>query len=137
MIDQWVLNGGATLIFLDPYAETEISKQQGMPPMNPRSNVKKLLDTWGINLSLTANNGDAMMQLALSGHGIIMLPSFFVWEALEKGDLIQILENYSLPTMHAYAIYPATRYLPLKVRSLIDFLIERFGDNPYWDQHTT
>jgi len=48
MIDQWILNGGATLIFLDPYAETEISKQQGMPPMNPRSNVKQLLDTWGI-----------------------------------------------------------------------------------------
>ena len=48
MIDQWILNGGATLIFLDPYAETEVSKQQGMPPMNPRSNVKKLLDTWGI-----------------------------------------------------------------------------------------
>ena len=48
MIDQWVLNGGATLIFLDPYAETEITRQQGMPPMNPRSNLKKLLDTWGI-----------------------------------------------------------------------------------------
>ena len=48
MIDQWILNGGATLVFLDPYAETEISRQQGMPPMNPRSNLKKLLDTWGI-----------------------------------------------------------------------------------------
>ncbi len=48
MIDQWVLNGGATLIFLDPYAETELSRQQGMPPMNPRSDLKKLLDTWGI-----------------------------------------------------------------------------------------
>ena len=48
MIDQWVLNGGATLIFLDPYAETEISRQPGMPPMNPRSNLKKLLGTWGI-----------------------------------------------------------------------------------------
>ena len=48
MIDQWILKGGATLIFLDPYAETEISRQQGMPPMNPRSNLKKLLDTWGI-----------------------------------------------------------------------------------------
>ena len=48
MIDQWVLNGGSTLIFLDPYAETEISRQPGMPPMNPRSNLKKLLDTWGI-----------------------------------------------------------------------------------------
>ena len=48
MIDQWILNGGATLVFLDPYAETEISRQQGMPPINPRSNLKKLLDTWGI-----------------------------------------------------------------------------------------
>ncbi len=48
MIDQWVLKGGSTLIFLDPYAETEISRQPGMPPMNPRSNLKKLLDTWGI-----------------------------------------------------------------------------------------
>jgi len=48
MIDQWVLDGGATLIFLDPYAETELSRQQGMPPMNPRSDLKKLLDTWGI-----------------------------------------------------------------------------------------
>ena len=48
MIDQWILKGGATLIFLDPYAETELSRQQGMPPMNPRSDLKKLLDTWGI-----------------------------------------------------------------------------------------
>ncbi|MDA9882302.1 GldG family protein [Alphaproteobacteria bacterium] len=48
MIDQWVLDGGSTLIFLDPYAETELSRQQGMPPMNPRSDLKKLLDTWGI-----------------------------------------------------------------------------------------
>ena len=48
MIDQWVLKGGATLIFLDPYAETEISRQPGTPPMNPRSNLKKLLDAWGI-----------------------------------------------------------------------------------------
>ena len=48
MIDQWVLKGGATLIFLDPYAETEVSRQPGMPPMNPRSDLKKLLDTWGI-----------------------------------------------------------------------------------------
>jgi DNA-binding transcriptional LysR family regulator len=84
--------------------------------------------------NFSANNGNAMMQLALSGHGIIMLPTFFVWEALKKGDLVPILENYTLSTMHAYAIYPATHYLPLKVRSLIDFLIERFGEAPYWDR---
>ena len=102
-----------------------------------------LLDSAGqqhlVNMDayLTANNGDAMRQIALSGHGIVMLPTFIVWDALAKGDLVPILESYSLPTMHAYAIYPPTRYLPRKVRTLIDFLIERFGDNPYWDQHTT
>ena len=84
-----------------------------------------------------ANNGDAIKQMALSGHGIVMLPTFIVWEALAKGDLVPVLEHYSLLTMHAYAIYSPNRYLPRKVRSLIDFLIERFGDNPYWDQHIT
>ncbi|MDG1982280.1 MAG: GldG family protein [Alphaproteobacteria bacterium] len=49
MIDQWILKGGPTLIFLDPYAETEISRQQGVPPINPRSNLKKLLNTWGVD----------------------------------------------------------------------------------------
>jgi len=98
-----------------------------------------LLDSKGqqhlVNMDacLTANNGDAMKQIALSGHGIVMLPTFIVWDALAKGDLVPILENYSLATMHAYAVYPSTRYLPKKVRSLIDFLVERFGDQPYWD----
>ena len=84
--------------------------------------------------SLIANNGNAMTLLALTGHGIIMLPTFYVWESLQRGDLVPILEDYSMTTIHAYAIYPATRYLPLKVRSLIDFLIDRFGDAPYWDR---
>jgi len=74
-----------------------------------------------------------MDQIALSGHGVVMLPTFIVWDALAKGDLVPILENYSLVTMHAYAVYPSTGYLPRKVRSLIDFLVERFGDKPYWD----
>ena len=51
MIEQWVLKGGSTLIFLDPYAETEVSINPGMPALNPRSDLKKLLDTWGINFN--------------------------------------------------------------------------------------
>lgn len=86
-----------------------------------------------VEAQLTVNNGDAMKQLALSGHGIAMLPTFIVWEALQRGGLVPILDRYSVPAMDAYAIYPSTQYLPHKVRSLIDFLIERFGDHPYWD----
>ena len=113
----------------------KILKQVGWPlagmPLWDLDGQKHLVNG---DASLIANNGNAMTLLALAGHGIIMLPTFYVWESLQRGDLVPILENYSMTTMHAYAIYPATRYLPLKVRSLIDFLIDRFGDAPYWDR---
>jgi DNA-binding transcriptional LysR family regulator len=83
---------------------------------------------------IIANNGDFLKSLAESSHGISYLPSFIVWQSLATQTLIPVLPTFKLPTMHAYAVYPANRHLPLKVRSLIDFLAERFGDNPYWDQ---
>ena len=36
-----------------------------------------------------------------------------------------------MAAIHAYTIYPATRYLPLKVKIHIDFMIDRFRDAPY------
>lgn len=81
-----------------------------------------------------ANNGDFLKSLAESNHGITFLPTFIVWQSLATKTLVPVLEKYQMQTMHAYAIYPHNRHLPLKVRSLIDFLVERFGDNPYWDR---
>ena len=49
MIEQWILSGGSTLIFLDPYAETEVGMNPGMPALNPRSDLKKLIDIWNID----------------------------------------------------------------------------------------
>jgi DNA-binding transcriptional LysR family regulator len=81
-----------------------------------------------------ANNGDFLKSLAESNHGISCLPTFIVWQSLATKTLVPVLTKYQMQTMHAYAVYPPNRHLPLKVRSLIDFLVERFGDNPYWDQ---
>jgi hypothetical protein len=33
-----------------------------------------------------------------------------------------------------HAVYPSTRNLSGKVWGFIDFLIERFGDEPFWDR---
>ena len=33
-----------------------------------------------------------------------------------------------------YAVYPSRQFLTPEVRSGIDFLVERFGPNPHWDQ---
>jgi len=87
-----------------------------------------------LDAHIVANNGDFLKSLAESNHGITYLPTFIVWQSLAAQTLVPILADHKLDTMYAYAVYPANRHLPLKVRSLIEFLVERFGDNPYWDQ---
>jgi DNA-binding transcriptional LysR family regulator len=82
---------------------------------------------------MVANNGDFLRDMALSGHGIVLLPTFIVWQSLASGQLVSILESYTPAPLSAWAVYPQTRYLSHRVRLFIDFLVERFGENPYWD----
>lgn len=83
---------------------------------------------------IVANNGDFLRDMAMAGHGIILVPSFIAWQAIAAGDLVSIMPDYCPPRRSAYAVYPQTRYLPRRARLFIDFLVERFGENPYWDQ---
>lgn len=81
-----------------------------------------------------SNNGDYLLNMAKAGHGIVMQPTFIAWKALALGEVVPILTNYKMPSFYAYAVYPQNRYLSHKARVFIDFLVERFGDNAYWDQ---
>lgn len=81
-----------------------------------------------------SNDNDIMDNMAIQGHGIIRSATFVSWKAIAAGKLVPILQDYRLEDMSMFAIYPKTRYLPQRVSLLIDFLTERFGDNPYWDQ---
>jgi len=100
----------------------------------------RLLDKQGreqvlhTNPDLVANNGDFLRDMAIAGHGIILTPSFIAWQALASGDLVPVMQDYWPPQLSAYAVYPQTRYLSQRARAFIDFLVERFGENPYWDQ---
>lgn len=82
---------------------------------------------------LCANNAEVLRDAALSGRGISLLPTFIAGAELRSGALQQVLKGYRAPDLHICALYPPTRHLPLKVRAFIDFLVERFGDKPYWD----
>ncbi|MDH3902300.1 MAG: LysR family transcriptional regulator [Xanthomonadales bacterium] len=84
---------------------------------------------------IAANNGDFLHDMALANHGIAALPTFIVWQSLSSRKLVPVLESYTLPTINAWAVYPQTRYLSQRARQLIDFLVARFGDKPYWDDN--
>jgi DNA-binding transcriptional LysR family regulator len=87
-----------------------------------------------IEAKILANNGDFLRDMAIAGHGILISPTFILSQALLKKDLLIVLPEYSIPSRNAYAVYPKTRYLSQRARLLIDYLLDKFGDNPYWDQ---
>lgn len=88
-----------------------------------------------VKAKITANNGEFLKDMAIAGHGIVMIPTFILWQAIAKGELLPILSQYTTPSLNAYAVYPQTRYLSQRTRMLIDFLVARFGETPYWDEH--
>ncbi|VAW90600.1 Transcriptional regulator, LysR family [hydrothermal vent metagenome] len=86
---------------------------------------------------MQVNNGDFMRRAAIAGLGVLRQPTFIAYESIAKGELVPILEDYTIPHINAYAIYPPTRHLSQRVRTFIDFLLERFAGVPYWEKCLT
>ncbi|MGB8868648.1 MAG: LysR family transcriptional regulator [Rhodomicrobium sp.] len=85
--------------------------------------------------SLKANNGDALTAAAIAGEGIVYQPTFLVAREIEAGLLVPIeLDQPPIVLDGIFAIYPADRRPPAKVRAFIDFLVKRFGPVPEWDR---
>ena len=85
---------------------------------------------------LAANNGDFLCEAAQAGQGILLSPTFIVYQALAGGRLVTLLEDHEWSDVAAYAVYPRTRHLSVRVRAFVDFLAERFAGEPYWDRMT-
>lgn len=82
---------------------------------------------------LQANNGDALRNAAVAGHGIVRSPSFIAGPDIAAGRLVPLLEDYEPAPLNIYAVYPAQRYLTPKVRAFIDFYSRKFGPEPPWE----
>jgi DNA-binding transcriptional LysR family regulator len=76
---------------------------------------------------IKVNNGDMLRLAALSGGGIIWQPRFIVEDDLRTGGLVEVLTNYSTAELGIYAIYPSRKHLSAKVRTFVDFLVDKLG----------
>lgn len=83
---------------------------------------------------LRINDDEALSQAVLAGLGIALLPNFIISNDLKAGRLEAALARYIPVERYVHALYLPTRHLPAKVRVFIDFLVERFGPEPYWDK---
>jgi DNA-binding transcriptional LysR family regulator len=73
---------------------------------------------------LVCNNGEAMLEVAAAGVGVVILPDFIVEEALASKRLVEILRDWSQPEGAIWALYPHNRYMSARVRLFVDFLSE-------------
>lgn len=92
-----------------------------------------------INIRVTGNlfadSGECLVAAALAGVGIILVPVWLVGTDVKKARLLEVLPEFEVVPSDSplYALYPHQRYLPLKVRAFIDFLLDRFTDEVSWD----
>lgn len=86
-----------------------------------------------VPLRMRATNGDALVEAAVAGLGVLCEPSFIVNGAVERGVLVPVLTDYQWYAMNIYAVYPQTKHVPARVRAFIDFLASCFGGTPYWE----
>jgi len=85
--------------------------------------------------SLRINDGSAVRDAASAGLGIALMATWCASDELRSGTLVPVLPEYPLiSTQTLWALYPSSRELAPKVRVFIDWLIHRFGHQPYWDR---
>jgi DNA-binding transcriptional LysR family regulator len=72
--------------------------------------------------SLSVNDLPLALRAALDGLGIVQLPDALVSPLVAEGRLVQLLEGWSPRWTDFCMFYSSRRHVPVKLRTLIDFL---------------
>lgn len=94
-------------------------------------------ETVRVSGNFRANNGNVLVNAATEGLGIIRQPHYLVVEALKRKQLVHLLPDWDAGGHAINAVYASRKFLPAKVRALIDFLVERFRRESHWDSNST
>ena len=78
--------------------------------------------------NLETNNPMMLRAAALAGLGIVLLPLWIIGPDIKAGRLQRVLPDYHWPDSAIHAVYPPGRHLAARVRSFVDFLVERFAE---------
>lgn len=62
---------------------------------------------------------------------MILQPDFLIYDDLRSGALVELMPDFRALELGIFAVYPTRKQLPLKVRRLVDFLVEVLRE-PVW-----
>ncbi|WND02982.1 LysR family transcriptional regulator [Temperatibacter marinus] len=84
---------------------------------------------------ITCDDGASIRIATKSGAGISMNSLWSIHQDLKDGSLIRVLPDYEISDQSAlWLVYPKSNVLTAKVRVFIDFLVEKIGRCPSWEE---
>lgn len=82
---------------------------------------------------MQANNMQMLLSATLKGLGIAYGPTFVFGPHLRDGSLIQLLPEFKPADLEIHAVYQTSKYLPSKLRSFVDYIVQELAGQPNWD----
>ncbi len=76
------------------------------------------------------NNSEGVHAGVREGFGIGLVPVWHFADEIDSGTLKVILQAYEPKRLPMNAVYPSRRFVPLKVRAMIDYLADEFRLDP-------
>lgn len=79
---------------------------------------------------LRTTTNDAARSFALAGLGIVRLLSYQAADALGRGELLPLLEDFEPPTLPVHVVHHEGRHMTQKVRAFVDLAVDGLRANP-------
>ncbi|HYD81896.1 MAG TPA: LysR family transcriptional regulator [Paucimonas sp.] len=71
---------------------------------------------------MLADDGEAMVQAACFGAGIVQVPDYMAADELAHGRLVEVLTAFRQPPIPIHVVWPGNRLMPPRLRAFIDEL---------------
>ena len=85
---------------------------------------------------MVSNNADSLIQMAMDGAGIVMMPDWAVADEVKTGKLVPILPHIPIASGNEEIVLailtPQSTYRPVSVQAVIDFLVEKWDGGQVW-----
>lgn len=93
----------------------------------PSKNTWPLESGISIQGNLRVNNTLFMMECIKQGLGIGFIPDFACQDALDNGDVVELLPDAERPSLDLYALYPARQFVPPRLSRCVAFIEQWFN----------
>lgn len=85
---------------------------------------------------LRVNDSDALLQAAVAGLGVALLPEWMAWQEIRKGTLVALLPDWHWaistgPEPSIWGVYPPKKTLSPKVRVFLDFMSTKINSDAF------